>query len=241
MRPLFFVSDIHLCVSRPQITQSFIQFLEKTALQAEALYILGDLFEYWAGDDDIDDPHHQEVIASLRRLSEHGTRVYLIHGNRDFLIGQAFATAARLNLLPDPYLLSYRGQHVLLSHADALCTDDTAYQIFRAQVREGEWQQAFLSQPLATRKLTIENLRQRSEQEKHYKSDEIMDVNTDAVARLLVTYDYPEIFIHGHTHRPKMHTIKLGSHTCQRWVLGDWYARGSYLVLDEAGCRSERV
>ena len=239
MRPIFFVSDIHLCASRPEITKAFIHFLDNIAPKADALYILGDLFEYWAGDDELDNPHHQTIINALHGLSQHGTRVYFMHGNRDFLIGQDFAMAAGLSLLPDPYLLGYHGKHILLSHADALCTDDVAYQIFRTQVRDETWQQAFLSQPLATRKATIESLRQRSEQEKAYKKEDIMDVNADAVERLLVTYDYPEFFIHGHTHRPKMHTIRLGSHICQRWVLGDWYAQGSYLVLDAHGCRAE--
>lgn len=241
MRPLFFVSDVHLCASRPNTTQAFTHFLANIAPQAESLYILGDLFEYWAGDDDISDPYNQQIVSALHQLSSSGTRVFLMHGNRDFLIGEDFIKATSATLLPDPYVLSYAGKRVLISHADALCTDDIPYQLFRSQVREPEWQQAFLSQPLPTRKATIENLRQRSEQEKYYKADSIMDVNSDAVERLLVTYDYPELFIHGHTHRPKMHTVQLGRHNCQRWVLSDWYAQGSYLVLDETGCRSERV
>ncbi|MDP2247505.1 MAG: UDP-2,3-diacylglucosamine diphosphatase [Nitrosomonadales bacterium] len=237
-RHTLFISDLHLCESRPAITQQFISFLDNNVRQADALYILGDLFEYWAGDDDLEDAHHQSVIQALKRLSKHNVACYFIHGNRDFLLNQAFAEAAGLQLLNDPTLLSLYGHRVLLSHGDALCTDDVAYQDFRAQVREPAWQQQFLSQPLSARKAQIEALRMRSEQEKSNKSESIMDVNDEAVAALLRAQDYPEIFIHGHTHRPAMHPLEIDQHRIQRWVLGDWYEQGSCLRLDSSGCKA---
>jgi UDP-2,3-diacylglucosamine hydrolase len=238
VRPTRFISDLHLCESRPAITEQFVRFLDSTAQHANALYILGDLFEYWAGDDDLQNNHHQGVIQALSRLSEHGVACYLMHGNRDFLLGPKFAEAAKLQLLQDPTLLNLYGYRVLLSHGDALCTDDVAYQKFRHQVREPAWQAQFLSQSLASRKAQIEALRMRSEQEKSNKSELIMDVNDDAVRDLLRSQHYPEIFIHGHTHRPAMHSLEIDQHIIQRWVLGDWYEQGSCLQLDVNGCRA---
>jgi UDP-2,3-diacylglucosamine hydrolase len=233
-----FISDLHLCESRPLITEQFIGFINNTAVHADALYILGDLFEYWAGDDDLEDSHHQTVIQALHQLGQHGVRCYLIHGNRDFLLGQHFATAAMLEILEDPTQINIYGHRLLLSHGDALCTDDVAYQDFRKQVRRTDWQSAFLNQPLAARKAQIEALRMRSEQEKSGKTESIMDVNDMAVASLLRKYHYPELFIHGHTHRPAMHALEIDQHIIQRWVLGDWYEQGSCLRLDSTGCRA---
>lgn len=233
-----FVSDLHLCHTRPHITQLFITFLLTTAMQAEALYILGDLFEYWAGDDDLDDPHHQPIITVLNTLAASGTRVFFMHGNRDFLLSQGFAKAAGIELLPDPTLLSLYGKSVLLSHGDFLCTDDVSYQAFRQQVRNAEWQAAFLSQPLLVRKQQIEALRLRSEQEKFSKNEAIMDVNAAALEALMASYHYPQLFIHGHTHKPALHSMTVNKQVCQRWVLADWFAQGSYLRLDADGCRA---
>lgn len=233
-----FISDLHLCESRPHITEQFVSFIENTAKFADALYILGDLFEYWAGDDDINNSHHQIVIQALCGLSESKTYCYLIHGNRDFLLGKQFAAAANLEILEDPTQLNIHGHRILLSHGDALCTDDVAYQDFRKQVRQPDWQSKFLNQPLAARKAQIEALRMRSEQEKSAKTESIMDVNDAAVASLLRNHQYPEIFIHGHTHRPAMHTLEIDQHSIQRWVLGDWYDQGSCLRLDANGCKA---
>ena len=180
-----FISDLHLCASRPEITSSFIDFLQVTAVNAEALYILGDLFEYWAGDDDMEDIHHQTVINALKKLAETGVRIYFMHGNRDFLIGADFCQVANVTLLQDPTLIDLYGKKTLLSHGDTLCTDDIDYQAFRRQVRQTKWQSEFLSQPLPERKAQIENIRMRSEQEKTGKSNEIMDVNPEAVAAML--------------------------------------------------------
>lgn len=231
-----FISDLHLCSSRPAITALFLDFLSSTALQADALYVLGDLFEYWAGDDDLDDPHHQAVIMAFQQLHSAGTITYFIHGNRDFLIGARFAAASGMTLLTDPYALTLYGHNIVLSHGDALCTDDTDYQKFRQQVRTADWQTGFLGLPLTTRKAQIEALRQRSEQEKSHKSMQIMDVNGDAVDALLRTQDYPALLIHGHTHRPGHHTLVVDGRQCERWVLGDWYEQGSCLRLDATGC-----
>ncbi|SNR88255.1 UDP-2,3-diacylglucosamine hydrolase [Methylobacillus rhizosphaerae] len=231
-----FISDLHLCDSRPGITTQFLQFLQQQAIHAEALFILGDFFEYWAGDDDL--AHHHTIIHAMRQLAGHGTRIYFMHGNRDFLIGDAFVQAAGATLLHDPTLIELYGQRILLSHGDALCTDDVAYQEFRLQVRSPAWQQAFLQQPLASRKAQIEALRQRSEQEKSGKQEDIMDVNAQAVAALLREFDYPDVLIHGHTHRPALHELNVDNHRIKRWVLGDWYEQGSCLVADQHGLRN---
>lgn len=236
-----FISDLHLCDSRPAISQLFTSFLQSTASQAEALFILGDLFEYWAGDDDLDDPHHRKVIAAIRTLADSGTAVYFMHGNRDFLLGEKFAAASGMRLLTDPIALDLYGKRVLLSHGDALCTDDTDYQVFRRQVRTPAWQQQFMQQRLEVRKAQIENLRLRSEQEKSHKTESIMDVNADAVQKLMREHAYPELLIHGHTHRPALHELDIDGHACQRWVLGDWYEQGSCLRCDAEGCSNHML
>jgi len=236
MSHTLFISDLHLCDSRPHIQQVFLRFLREHAIQAESLYILGDFFEYWAGDDDLDAPQHRNIIEALARLTQGGIPLYVIHGNRDFLLADNFARATGATLLTDPTLAELYGKRVLLTHGDTLCTDDVEYQRFRAQVRDSAWQQVFLTQPLAVRKAQIEELRQRSEQEKSYKSIAIMDVNGDAVNDLLRRYDYPELLIHGHTHRPGMHEITVDGHISQRWVLGDWFDHGNSLRCAANGC-----
>lgn len=241
MEHCLFISDCHLCDSRPHITQAFTAFLASTAANAQALYILGDLFEYWAGDDAIASGTHQAVIQALKKLSNHGVPVFLMHGNRDFLLFNGFEKATGIHFLPDPCLLTLFDKPVLLSHGDALCTDDVAYQQFRAEVRTTSWQTQFLSQPLARRIAYIEELRDKSEIEKSTKSMQIMDVNDDAVNAILRKFDYPPLFIHGHTHRPQKHTHKLDGHECQRWVLGDWYEQGSYLELSAMNCVARKL
>lgn len=234
---ILFISDLHLCASRPGITAAFIEFLQNTASKVKALYILGDLFEYWAGDDDIDDTFHQQIISGFKNLSATGVKVFLMHGNRDFLIAEGFCQMAGITLLDDPTMIDLHGKKVLLSHGDDLCVDDVAYQQFRIQVRDKKWQHEFLSQPLQIRKKQIEAIRARSEQEKTQKSLEIMDVNNEAVIALLRKYQ-PDMLIHGHTHRPNQHSIDLNDRLITRWVLGDWYEQGSYLVCDKQGCKS---
>jgi len=231
-----FISDLHLCASRPAINDAFMAFLQNTASKAAALYILGDLFEYWAGDDDVEDAFHQQIIGGFKTLSDSGVQVFLMHGNRDFLIAEGFCRMTGATLIADPTTIVLYGKKALLSHGDALCIDDAAYQQFRTQVRDEKWQAEFLSQPLELRRKQIEAIRARSEQEKTQKSLEIMDVNAEAVNTLLHTHQ-PDLLIHGHTHRPNRHTIKLDGRLITRWVLGDWYEQGSYLACDEHGCK----
>lgn len=240
MKHALFISDLHLCHTRPAINALFERFLRDIAPQAEALYILGDFFEYWAGDDDLSEPFHSAIALQLSALADSGTRLYLMHGNRDFLIGAAFQRAAHITLLPDPTLIDLYGQPTLLMHGDTLCSDDVEYQAFRTQVRDPQWQQGFLATPLATRKAQIEALRQRSEQEKSSKAAEIMDVNADTVAATLRAFNYPRL-IHGHTHRPAKHVHTVDGKTCERWVLTDWYASGGYLRCDATGCVAQTL
>ena len=233
-----FISDCHLCDSRTHITQAFIKFCNEIAVKAHSLFILGDLFEYWAGDDVIETGVHHSTITALKNLSAYGVKVFFMHGNRDFLLDDRFLEATGGTLLNDPSLLNLFNKPVLLSHGDALCTDDIAYQQFRLKVRNESWQKQFLDQPLASRITYIEQIRIKSEDEKSTKTMQIMDVNPDAVESLLRTKNYPPIFIHGHTHRPRKNSILLDGHQIDRWVLGDWYEQGSYLILDAKGCHS---
>jgi UDP-2,3-diacylglucosamine hydrolase len=231
-----FVSDLHLCPTRPVINQTFFDFLRGHAAAAEALYILGDLFEYWAGDDD-DDPFNAGVLAALKSLSDRGVALYLMHGNRDFLIGERFSAACSATLLPDPTLLHLYGARTLLMHGDTLCTEDIGYQEFRTKVRNPSYQKQFLAQPLAARKQIIAGLRAENLEKKQLKSDSIMDVTPATVDSVLREHDYPRL-IHGHTHRPALHRHVVDGHECERWVLADWYNRGSYLQCNAAGCQA---
>ncbi|MCK2125292.1 UDP-2,3-diacylglucosamine diphosphatase [Thauera aromatica] len=233
--PALFVSDLHLKEDEPDTVAAFLDFLAGPARGAGSLFILGDLFEYWAGDDDLDAPFNQRVCNALRTLAGHGAGVFFIAGNRDLLAGEGFARAAGLQRLADPCRVRFgRGEDaplVLLSHGDALCTDDLAYQAYRRQVRDPAWQAAFLAQPLAARKAFIENLRQRSEAAKREKAMEIMDVNAEAVATLLRAHCYPTL-VHGHTHRPARHEHAIDGRRCVRWVLPDWHGRATWLAFD---------
>jgi UDP-2,3-diacylglucosamine hydrolase len=232
-----FVSDLHLCPSRPQTVRRFLAFLEAEASGSEALYILGDLFEYWAGDDDLADPFNAAVCSALKRRSSSGPKVFFLPGNRDFLIGDGFAVAAGATLLDEPYLVTIAGVATLLVHGDTLCTDDADYQNFRRQIRSPAWRQAFLAQPLAERKAQIELLRSASESEKSKKSMTLMDANADAVAALLRQHGLPPRLIHGHTHRPAQHMHRIDGQQCERWVLAAWDDAPAYLSIDSAGCR----
>ncbi|OGS97107.1 MAG: UDP-2,3-diacylglucosamine diphosphatase [Gallionellales bacterium RBG_16_56_9] len=237
MPHILFISDLHLNADQPHSMAAFQHFIAAFAPQAEALYILGDLFEYWAGDDDLHEPFHARVIAALRNLAAHGTTVYLLHGNRDLLMGEALANACHATLLNDPTLVDLYGTPTLLSHGDMLCTDDTEYQRYRAQVHDANFQQQFLAKPLAERKARIAQLRSRSTAEKQSKDSGIMDVNNASVAALLREYRYPRL-IHGHTHRPNRHEHLVDGHSCERWVLGDWHQQGAALRCDAQGCHT---
>ncbi len=234
------ISDLHLCAKQPDITQLFLHFMQHTAPNAEALYVLGDLFESWAGDDDLADPAHQQITRALRTLTASGTQLFIMHGNRDFLMADKLATACHATLLPDPTLINLYGTPTLLTHGDTLCTGDADYQSYRSQVHEPAWQQQFLSQPLTQRKAIIEQLRARSENEKQHKSSGLMDVNDTAVSNLLREHNYPRL-IHGHTHRLKRHLHTVDGHNCERWVLGDWHETGNSLRCVPDGCEFQTV
>jgi len=236
MQYSIFVSDLHLCPSRPALTGIFFDLLRGIAAKADALYILGDLFEFWAGDDD-ETEFNQSVVHALRAFSDCGIALYLMHGNRDFLIGERFAASTGATLLLDPTIIDLYGTKTILLHGDTLCTDDLKYMAFRAKVREPAYQRQFLSQSLAARKQIIAGLRAENAGEKQLKSEAIMDVAPATVEAVFRDHGYPRM-IHGHTHRPALHTLAVDGHACERWVLADWYTSGSYLVCDAAGCRS---
>ncbi len=229
------ISDLHLAPERPQITEQFLRFTRDIAPGAEALYVLGDLFEYWAGDDD-DDALGLQAAAAFAALAAGGTRVFLMHGNRDVLMGRALAERCGAALIGDPFPVDLHGTPTLLTHGDALCTGDADYQRFRAYARDPANQAQFLAQPLAARREQMRGMRAQSEASKQRKAETIMDVEPAAVEDLLRSHGYPRL-IHGHTHRPARHLHVVDGRTCERWVLADWYERGSYLRCDASGCR----
>ncbi len=233
--PALFISDLHLSPHAAGTVQRFLDSLAGPARNAASLTILGDLFDYWAGDDvlcDLADPFNARIVTALRALSDHGVKLEFMAGNRDFLIGDAFATAAGLTLLPDPCVRDIGGIRTLLTHGDVLCTDDADYQRFRAQVRDPAWRTSFLARSLAERKRAIEALRARSQAEKKVKPMAIMDVNAGAVIAALAEHD-AQAMIHGHTHRQGRHEHLVAGKPCPRWVLGDWHAdRGNALLCD---------
>jgi UDP-2,3-diacylglucosamine hydrolase len=232
-----FISDLHLQESHPRTAEAFFRFLAERASHAEALYLLGDIFEYWAGDDDLGTPFHRRIVDALRTLADQGVAVYWMAGNRDFLVGQDFARAAGLTLLPDPTVVTIGGQKVALVHGDAQCTGDLKYMAFRAQVRDPAWQQQFLGMPLEQRKAIIAGLREGSRQAQGEKSYDIMDVTPEAVTALHEATG-AEVIIHGHTHRPALHRDPETGRS--RYVLPDWEldaepARGGWIAIDASG------
>ncbi|CAG7856036.1 UDP-2,3-diacylglucosamine hydrolase [biofilm metagenome] len=235
---ILFISDLHLAWEKPEITKRFIQFLETRAVQAKALYILGDLFDAWVGDDDFTPPGNT-VRAKLKQLSQSGVRVFLQLGNRDFLIGQSFCDDAGVVPLGDYTVIDLFGEPTLLTHGDLLCTDDHAYQAFRVKSRSDEWQSNVLSKPLFVRLLAARWYRLRSFFHKQQKTQDIMDVNQETVINTMTRYDCSRL-IHGHTHRPAIHTLSIKGKAAQRFVLADWTpAKGEVLVWDEIGYHVE--
>ena len=237
-----FISDLHLDPERPEITRLFGDFIDGEARSADALYILGDLFEAWVGDDDTSEPS-VFVAAKLRALADSGVPVHFQHGNRDFLVGHEFARRAGIALLPENAVIMLHGKPVLLMHGDTLCTDDTAYQAFRAQTRDPAWRAQFLAQPLAARLAFAAQARAASQQRQQaMKQDDraqfetVTDVSPAAVRETFARYDIDTI-IHGHTHRPAVHALDVDGRNCERVVLGDWYTQGSVLRVDADGLR----
>ena len=226
-----FISDLHLQPSHPRTCAAFLAFLEERAKAAQALYLLGDIFEYWAGDDDLPDPFHRSIVEALRAVSDAGVAVYWLAGNRDFLVGADFAKAAGLALLDEPHAIDVGGQHITLVHGDAQCTGDINYMEFRAMVRQPAWQAQFLAMPLAQRQAIIAGMREGSRAAHSTKSYEIMDVTPAAIDALNAG-----TIIHGHTHRPALHTDGAR----RRFVLPDWEVdtdepRGGWIAIDANG------
>jgi UDP-2,3-diacylglucosamine hydrolase len=238
---IFFISDLHLSPRSPGATRLFLQFLAGRARQAEALYILGDLFEAWIGDDDIDDTYHTEIVAALHSASEAGLQISLQHGNRDFLLGQSFAAATGIRLLSDPYILSTAEWQFVLSHGDALCLDDAAYMAFRNQVRNPAWQAALLAKPLAERRAIAAHMREVSESSQRDKDNPFTDLQATATDDFLREHGYAT-FIHGHTHQPATHDHIVDGIHVERWVLADWHEdRGECLVWDGEALSREAI
>ncbi|HET9122239.1 MAG TPA: UDP-2,3-diacylglucosamine diphosphatase [Acidiferrobacteraceae bacterium] len=225
---LLFISDLHLSPQRPEIVGLFLDFLQKRAARSQGLYILGDLFEYWIGDEALQEPALAPIIDGLRTLTDGGIPVAVMHGNRDFLLGSAFCAATGCSLLPETEILTLGGEAVLLMHGDTLCTDDIAYQHFRAQIRHPQWVAQFLALPLAQRIAMAEQYREMSRTATSMKASDIMDVNPEAVQRALEIHACGRL-IHGHTHRPGRHAVAHAGGQGERIVLGDWYHHASVL------------
>jgi len=237
VNPALFISDLHLSPARPAIAERFLRFAGEEARSASALFVLGDLFDRWIGDDDAEDAFNRRLLEALRALAAGGVAVRLMHGNRDFILSAAVARGRGLELLADPTVVDLFGTRTLLTHGDLLCTDDVRYQRYRAQVRRPGVIRTFRALPRAVRGAIGGGLSRASETEKRAKTPVIMDVNAGAVEAALRSHGYPRL-IHGHTHRPGKHLHVVDGHACERWVLADWYERGSYLRCDARGCEA---
>jgi UDP-2,3-diacylglucosamine hydrolase len=228
-----FISDLHIDASRPAIGGQFLSFLATEARDADALYILGDLFESWIGDDAAD-PAQAAAIAGIRALTGAGVPCFVMHGNRDFLLAGQFCSMSGAELLPDPLIVTLYGEPVLVMHGDALCTDDLSYQRLRATVRDAAWQREFLALPVAARRALAGAARVGSQAHTAAMEYAITDVNADSVALALRSAGTATL-LHGHTHRPAIHALEIDGRACTRIVLGDWYDQGSLLRWDENG------
>ena len=241
MPAALFVSDLHLAAERPGTNERFFAFLQEHAARAHSLYILGDLFETWIGDDELQaadgDPLARAVADALGALTQRGVGVAFMHGNRDFLVGRQFCAATGARLLEDPAVERIGGVRTLLMHGDTLCTDDHDYQAWRRTARSRAWQDEFLAKSLAERRRTVQAMRERSKEVIAAKPADIMDVNDGAVREALRAHGLTRL-VHGHTHRPARHALEVDGRPCERWVLPDWYdGRGGYLAVDDAGPR----
>ncbi len=234
-----FISDLHLEADRPDIGKQFLQFLETDANEADDLYILGDLFEAWVGDDD-PNTHYFTIKRALRKITDSGIPVYFMHGNRDFMIGSGFANETGVKILKDPYKVTMYGRKTLLTHGDALCIDDVQYQRVRKMVRDPDWQANMKAKPLKERLRIAQEARRQSLEQTINKSLEIMDVNEEEVKRVIKEHNV-DVLLHGHTHRPNVHTVELGNRKAKRIVLGDWYEQGSVVRWDSRGPKLEAM
>jgi len=234
MAPTLFISDLHLAPERPALVDAFTGLMRGPARGAAALYAIGDLFDAWLGDDQLKEPLAANVAASFAGLVESGTPVYLQRGNRDFLLGGRFAKACGATLLPDAVVHDLHGTPTLIMHGDQLCTDDVAYQRFRAYWQNPVHRRRLLSLPYFVRRGIAATFRATSRRATAGKSEMIMDVNAEAVGAALREHRVTRL-IHGHTHRPARHEHVVDDRTCERYVLADWYAKGSYLEVTESG------
>ncbi len=225
----YFIADLHLAQNRPDITACFLRFLKNEAVKAQDLYILGDLFEAWIGDDD-DSAYLATIAKALTTLSGFGTKIFYIHGNRDFLLGKKYAQKSAMTLLPEIDLIDLYGQEVVIMHGDTLCTRDIAYQKFRLKSRSWWWRMLIKSLPLFVRKKMAADYRKKSAAATATKSQEIMDVTPEEVVSCLESYQ-SQLLIHGHTHRPAIHELIANNEKAQRVVLGDWYEQGAWLKV----------
>ncbi|MCR1825709.1 UDP-2,3-diacylglucosamine diphosphatase [Pseudomonas oleovorans] len=230
---ILLISDLHLEEKRPDITRAFLLFLATRARQAEALYILGDFFEVWIGDDGMT-PFQHEIAGALRELSEAGTRIYLMHGNRDFLIGKRFCREAGCILLSDPHKVQMNGEPVLLMHGDSLCTLDVGYMKLRRWLRNPLSLLILRNLPLSTRQKLARKLRNESRAQTRMKASEIVDVTPQEVIKVMAAHGVRTL-IHGHTHRPAVHNLEVNGQPARRIVLGDWDHQGWALQVDETG------
>ncbi len=228
-----FISDLHLEAARPEIGEQFLSFLRREAPGADALYILGDLFEYWIGDDD-PDPYYAGIKSALAEVAVAGVPLFFMHGNRDFLIGERFAAETGVTLLTDPTAVNLYGRTVLLSHGDVLCTDDVAYQAVRSMTRNPQWQAGMLAKSVEERRAIAEQAREQSVAHGKAIDPVISDANQEAVENLLRTHGMTTL-LHGHTHRPAVHEFLLDGAPATRIVLGDWYTQGSVVRWNEDG------
>ena len=228
-----FISDLHIDAARPAINEQFLEFLKTAAASAEALYILGDLFESWIGDD-APDSAQAAAIRGLRTLTDSGVPCFVMHGNRDFLLSRQFCDLSGARLLPDPLIVTLYGEPVLVMHGDALCTDDRAYQRLRATVRDADWQRQFLALSIDSRRVLAGAARAGSQAHTAAMEHAITDVNPDSVATAFRAAGTSTL-LHGHTHRPAIHALEVDGRPCTRIVLGDWYDQGSVLRWDHHG------
>lgn len=225
-----FISDLHLSPERPEKLALFFQFMQGPARQAETLYILGDLFEAWIGDDNTFPPN-PEILAAIKAVSDSGVKIYVQHGNRDFLMGETFETLTGSTILPDPSVIDLYGEKTLIMHGDLLCTQDVDYLKFRAMVRNPAWLADFLSKSLEERIVIAQQMRAASKEAMQDKIPVIMDVEQSTVEQTLRDHNVTQL-IHGHTHRPAIHEFELDGKPATRTVLGDWYQNENVLVCD---------
>jgi len=229
-----FISDLHLSAEHTDTIELFQEFMSLRACHSSSLYILGDLFEVWVGDDYID-TKLLPVIDALKEYTQLGNRLFIMHGNRDFLMAEQFEVLTGGTILPDPYVITLNGVQTALSHGDMFCTDDVVYQAFKAKVRTPEWQQAFLAQSIEKRREYAAAVRDKSKTHTSTKPHEIMDTNQSSINQLMLDLSVTQL-IHGHTHRPNLHQFTLDNRPMSRYVLGDWYNQGSVLECDHNGC-----